>query len=65
MHLPSKRIVELVLEERDAAVARGEEPPLYGAKITGGGCGGAFGRGGGDGSARWGSKGGGRVWGGG
>ncbi|KAL4434317.1 hypothetical protein ABPG75_000758 [Micractinium tetrahymenae] len=34
------RLVELVQEEHDAAVARGEEPALYGAKITGGGCGG-------------------------
>lgn len=24
----------------EAAVARGEDPPLHGAKITGGGCGG-------------------------
>lgn len=34
------RLVQLVQEEHDAAVARGEEPALYGAKITGGGCGG-------------------------
>lgn len=34
------RLVELVQQEQDAAAARGEEPPLFGAKITGGGCGG-------------------------
>ncbi|KAL4423228.1 hypothetical protein ABPG77_000020 [Micractinium sp. CCAP 211/92] len=34
------RLVQLVQEERDAAAARGEQPALYGAKITGGGCGG-------------------------
>ncbi len=34
------RLVELVQQEQDAAAARGEEPALYGAKITGGGCGG-------------------------
>ncbi|PRW59111.1 L-arabinokinase-like isoform X2 [Chlorella sorokiniana] len=37
------RLVALVQEEQDAAVARGEEPPLFGAKITGGGCGGTVG----------------------
>lgn len=36
------RLVELVQQEQDAAVARGEEPALYGAKITGGGCGGGW-----------------------
>ena len=35
------RIVALVRAELAAAVARGEEPALYGAKITGGGSGGA------------------------
>ncbi|PSC73262.1 L-arabinokinase-like isoform X1 [Micractinium conductrix] len=34
------RLVELVAEERAAAEAAGEEPALYGAKITGGGSGG-------------------------
>ena len=34
------RLVELVQQEQDAAAARREEPALYGAKITGGGCGG-------------------------
>ena len=34
------RIVALVRAELAAAVARGEEPALYGAKITGGGSGG-------------------------
>ena len=36
------RLVDLVQEEHDAAVARGEAPALYGAKITGGGSGGAW-----------------------
>lgn len=30
-------------EEQDAAVAAGAEPALFGAKITGGGCGGTVG----------------------
>jgi len=34
------RLVELVLEERTTAMSDGKEPALYGAKITGGGCGG-------------------------
>ncbi|KAI7840483.1 hypothetical protein COHA_005784 [Chlorella ohadii] len=37
------RLVELVQQEQDAAAARREEPALYGAKITGGGCGGTVG----------------------
>lgn len=36
------RLVALALEERGAALARGEEPPLFGAKITGGGSGGEW-----------------------
>ena len=35
------RIVALVRDEARAAAARGEAPPLHGAKITGGGSGGA------------------------
>lgn len=35
------RLVQLVQEVHDGATARGEEPALYGAKITGGGSGGA------------------------
>ena len=35
------RIVALVQDEARAAAARGEAPPLHGAKITGGGSGGA------------------------
>jgi galactokinase len=38
------RLVALVLEERAAAGAAGAAPALYGAKITGGGCGGGWGR---------------------
>lgn len=34
------RLVELVLQEKAAAEAAGQEPALFGAKITGGGCGG-------------------------
>ena len=34
------RLVELVRAEQAAAVAGGQEPALYGAKITGGGSGG-------------------------
>ncbi len=34
------RLVELVLEEKLAAAAAGREPSVFGAKITGGGCGG-------------------------
>ena len=34
------RLVEFVMEERGAAEVMGKEPSLYGAKITGGGCGG-------------------------
>lgn len=37
------RLVDLVQAEQDAAVARGEAPALFGAKITGGGCGGTVG----------------------
>ena len=35
------RVVALVRDEARAAAARGEAPPLHGAKITGGGSGGA------------------------
>lgn len=34
------KLVELVRAEQAAAVTRGEQPALYGAKITGGGSGG-------------------------
>jgi len=34
------RLVALVLEEKLVAEAAGQEPPVFGAKITGGGCGG-------------------------
>ena len=34
------RLVQLVLEEKSTAQAAGRAPGLYGAKITGGGCGG-------------------------
>lgn len=34
------RIVALVRDEASAAATRGEQPALYGAKITGGGSGG-------------------------
>lgn len=34
------RLVELVRAEQAAAVAKGQMPALYGAKITGGGSGG-------------------------
>ncbi|GAB4816629.1 hypothetical protein N2152v2_003675 [Parachlorella kessleri] len=34
------RLVQLVRQHHDDAVASGEEPALFGAKITGGGCGG-------------------------
>jgi galactokinase len=34
------RLVDLVMEEKDRAVEMGMEPALFGAKITGGGCGG-------------------------
>ncbi len=36
------RIVALVKAEAEAAAGRGERPALYGAKITGGGSGGAI-----------------------